>query len=267
MSFLCPEDLIALAHELADEAHPIAQFYFRNDKLIVENKSDQSPVTIADRLIEEKWREIIMERRPQDAIWGEEFGRHNEEAEYTWIVDPIDGTKAFTLGRATFGCMIGLHHKTQGFILGIVDQPTLNLRWFGARGHGSSLNGKKLRASAPEKFEDIRMSFTNPLRLTPDLRALHDTLGEETSFIAYGGDCLNYVGLADGALHVYFDSTQKIYDIAAAIPIIEEAGGKITHKDGTPIDLTWDHTILAACTVELHDDILARLKTITAEIK
>lgn len=264
MGFVCPDALIALAYQLSDVARPIVTHYFRNDQLLVEDKSDETPVTVADRLIEQTWREMIQSQRPQDAIWGEEYGRHNPDADWTWIVDPIDGTKAFTLGRATFGTMVGLHHREHGFVLGIVDQPVLNLRWVGIKGQGATLNGKPLKTAMPVQFKDIRLSFTNPLRLTPDLRALHDDLLGRAGFFTYGGDCFNYVGIADSSLHLYFDSTQKIYDIAAAIPIIEEAGGKITHKDGTPIDLVWDHTVLAACTPELHEIILQRYQEIAA---
>lgn len=258
MTFVCPAELVALAHRLSDAARPIVKQYFRNDALAIEIKSDASPVTIADRSIEEKWREIIMAERPQDAIWGEEYGRTNEDADLTWIFDPIDGTKAFTLGRSTFGTMIGLHHKAHGFILGIVDQPVLDLRWVGIKGAGATLNGKALQNVHPEDFKSIRIAFTNPMRLTPDLKNLYDNLANEKLFMAYGGDCMNYVGLADGSLHVNFDSMQKIYDIAAAIPIIEEAGGMITHKDGSVIELTSTHTIMAASTHELHAEMLKR---------
>lgn len=261
MVYSCPSEFITLAHQLADAARPIGTQYFRTDLLEVENKPDHTPVTIADRLIEETWRKMVEHARPQDAIWGEEFGRSNENAELTWIFDPIDGTKAFTLGRATFGCLIGLHHKTHGFILGIVDQPVLGLRWVGARGHGAQLNGKPLE-SRHAALNQIRVCLTDPMRLTPDLQALQHQLLKEVAFFYYGGDCMNYVGLADGSLHLNFDSQQAIYDIAAAIPIIEGAGGVITHKDGSAIDLTANHTILAACTPQLHADMLARLQKI-----
>lgn len=264
MSFSCPEDLIALAVALSDAARPIASRYFRSDELQLEDKPDHSPVTIADRMIEESWRNTIMAQRPQDAIWGEEYGRHQPDAELTWIFDPIDGTKAFTLGRATFGTMIGLHHRQHGFILGVVDQPILGLRWIGAKGKGATLNGRPLQAKAPAKLADVRLAFTNPMRLTPDLKKLYDDLFGQTAFFTYGGDCMNYVGIADGSLHVNFDSIQKIYDIAAAIPIIEEAGGKITHKDGGEIGLTLEHTILAACSPELHGQMLDRYRGLCA---
>lgn len=264
MSFVCPDDLIALAVRLSDAARPIATHYFRNDDLLVEDKEDHSPVTIADRLIEETWREILLTERPNDALWGEEYGRHNQDADWTWIMDPIDGTKAFTMGRATFGTMLGLHHRVHGFVLGIVDQPVLNLRWMGAKGRGATINGKPLQAKTLDGLHQVRIAFTNPLRLTPDLNLLLDDLTGAVSFIAYGGDCMNYVGLSDGSVHLNFDSKQKIYDIAAAIPIIEEVGGIITHKDGSPIELELEHTILAAANAELHEQILARYKVLNA---
>jgi inositol-phosphate phosphatase/L-galactose 1-phosphate phosphatase/histidinol-phosphatase len=231
--------------------------------MAVEIKSAHDPVTIADREIEQKWREIILAQRPNDGIWGEEFGRTNEDSELTWIFDPIDGTKVFTLGRATFGCMIGLHHKQHGFILGIIDQPIVNLRWGGAKGRGATLNGKKLEVKKSVAFDHMRSSVNNLFRLSAPLKKLHDQLRKEVHFIAAGGDCMNYAGIADSALHYYFDCSQQIFDIAAAIPIIEEAGGKITNIDGSKIEMAdADYTVLAACTPELHQDILSRFRKI-----
>jgi len=265
MDFICPQEFIDLAHLLADEAQPIARHYFRNEDMQVEIKSAHDPVTIADREIEQKWRKIIQSKRPQDGIWGEEFGRINPDAELTWIFDPIDGTKVFTLGRATFGCMIGLHHKQHGFILGLIDQPIVNLRWFGAKGCGATLNGKKLQTKAPASAANMRSSVNNLFRLPPALKTLHDELKKEIHFVAAGGDCMNYAGIADGALHYYFDCNQQIFDIAAAIPIIEEAGGIITNIDGSAIEVKdGDYTVLGACTPQLHAELLTRYKKIAA---
>lgn len=265
MAFTCPQEFIDLAHTLADAARPIALHYFRSNSLTVDDKGGELPVvTIADREIEETWRNLIHKHRPQDAIWGEEYGRENEQSELTWIFDPIDGTLPFTMGRATFGHMIGLHHREHGFIAGIVDQSVVGMRWVGILNGGATLNGKTLRTRQPAGLHDVRISMVNPLRLTPDLRALHDQLLPKTRFISYGGDCMNYVGIADGSLHVNFDSQQKIYDIAAAIPIIREAGGVITHKDGNPIELTADHTVMTACTPELHAQVLEMYRKVAA---
>jgi inositol-phosphate phosphatase/L-galactose 1-phosphate phosphatase/histidinol-phosphatase len=261
MAFVCPSELIDLAHVLADAGQPIARKYFRNDDMAIEIKSAHDPVTIADREIEKEWRRIIAEKRPKDGIWGEEFGRSNEKSEWTWIFDPIDGTKVFTLGRATFGCMIGLHHKQHGFILGLIDQPIVNLRWFGAKGCGATLNGKKLQTKTP-LYTVIRSSINNLSRLPDALKILNEQMKREVHFIAAGGDCMNYAGLADGSIHYYFDTDQMIYDIAAAIPIIEEAGGKLTNLDGSAIELTLEHKVIGACTSELYDDVLSRYRKI-----
>lgn len=261
MAFICPAEFTVLAEKLADAARPIVQRYFRSDMLVVEQKKLHDPVTMADRKIEELWRNMIADTRPQDGIWGEEFGRSNEDAEWTWILDPIDGTKAFTLGRPTFGCMIGLHHTQHGFVAGVVDQPIIQYRWTGARGCGATLNGNVLKTHAV-MMHDARIALTNPFRFTPEVKRLKDMLQNEIGYYAYGGDCMNYMGLADGGVHAMFDSMQKIYDIAAAIPIIEEAGGVITHLDGSPIDFVADHTIMAAHTPELHVQLLQRYQAI-----
>ena len=263
MHFVCPDELVALAHQLSDIARPIAAHYFRNDDLVVELKSAHDPVTIADRLIEEKWREIIMARRPQDGIWGEEYGRHNIDAELTWIFDPIDGTKIFTLGRATFGTLIGLYHRTHGFILGVIDQPIVGLRWVGAKNCGATLNGKKLGSKETPDISHWRSSINNLPRLPAELQALNDQLRNEVHFISFGGDCMNYAGLADGALHYYFDNQQQIFDFAAVIPILNETGGVLTQIDGSPIGMEEKYyTVLGGATKEIHEQVLAKYRAI-----
>lgn len=262
MDQTCPTDFITFAHLLADRARPVAMQYFRQDNLHVEQKQAHDPVTIADRSIEKIWRDLIQEHYPDHGIWGEEFGRHQNDAEWVWILDPIDGTKAFTLGRPTFGCLIGLYHQTRGFVAGIVDQPVLSWRWVGVQGQGASFTGPQFGTRALKTqnvtMRDVRVALTNPLRLSAKLKQFRQKLGRDIGYQAYGGDCMNYTGLADGGVHAMFDSVQKIYDIAAIIPIIREAGGVITHLDGSAIDFSEDHTIMAAHTPELHDELLRR---------
>lgn len=257
INFVCPPEFTALANLLADVAQPIARHYYRNDALQIITKEDNSPVTLADREIEEKWRGIIHSQRPGDAMWGEEFGRENIGAEWTWIFDPIDGTKSFTVGRPTFGCLIGLHHIEHGFVMGVVDQPITNLRWAAAKNQGATLNGKALRTKQTS-LGDVRIAMTNPMRQSAPLKKLHQELMDQIGFFTYGGEVMNYVGIADGSVHANFDSRQKIYDIAATIPIIEEAGGVITSLQGKPIAFEEDQAILAACTPELHNTLMQR---------
>lgn len=264
MAFSCPDDVTALAHRLADAARVEAMRVFRSPDLHVDIKDDHSPVTIADRGIETLWRTMIAEEFPEHGLWGEEFPRTNIESEWQWIMDPIDGTKAFALGRASFGCLLGLHHATHGFILGVVDQPVLQWRWWAARGHGAFFNEQKLSRTKAISMEEARLVLTDPMRHNESLRRLHEMLAGIVAMRAYGGDCLNYTGLADGSMHVTFDSYQNIYDIAAVIPLIEETGGVITHLDGTPIDLEQEHDVLAASTPGLHETVLKMYRDMRA---
>ena len=257
MGFTCPDAYISWAHALADAARAEAMRVFRAPDLQVTLKDDHSPVTIADRAIEALWRSMIAEKYPEHGLWGEEFPRTNPDSEWQWIMDPIDGTKAFTLGRPSFGCLVGLHHATHGFVLGVVDQPVLQWRWWAARGHGAFFNDQPLARTGETPIEAARLVLTDPMRHSESVRSLHETLAARVAMRAYGGDCLNYTGLADGSMHLTFDSYQNIYDIAAVIPLIEETGGVITHLDGSPIDLEQEHDILAASTAALHEQVLA----------
>jgi inositol-phosphate phosphatase/L-galactose 1-phosphate phosphatase/histidinol-phosphatase len=252
----CPPELIALGHELADAVHPIITQYFRRDNGI-EIKDDATPVTLADRAIEQLWRDIIMEKRPDDGIWGEEFGRYKTDAEYQWIFDPIDGTKAFTLGRPSFGCLIGLYHVTQGFILGLCYQPITKDRWVGALGYPTTYNGDVLpQRQNPPAGAPLRAAFTNPMRFQDGLTRCHDALIEQRAVIAYGGDCLNFASIASGLVDISAENKQSIYDIACFVPILQGVGACISELDGTPIGLDMKQVMIAAATPELHQRFL-----------
>jgi inositol-phosphate phosphatase/L-galactose 1-phosphate phosphatase/histidinol-phosphatase len=255
--FVCPEAFIALGHRLADAARPLAEHYFRQTHGLV-LKSDTTPVTLADNEIEQAWRQIIMQERPDDGIWGEEFGRYQPDADYQWILDPIDGTKAFTLGRTSFGCLIALHHKTQGFILGICDQPVTKERWVGACGMPTTYNGVTLsQRRMPPADAPLRVAITNPVRFSEALQQCHDALCQRKTVIAYGGDCLNFVGIACGHIDSSFENGQSIYDVAPFVPILKGVGACITQQDGKPISLDMGDGVLAAATPELHRIMLA----------
>jgi fructose-1,6-bisphosphatase/inositol monophosphatase family enzyme len=188
---------------------------------------------------------------------GEEFGRHKEGADFQWILDPIDGTKPFTLGRPSFGCLIALHHWDQGFVLGICDQPVTNERWVGAFGHLTTYNGQTL----PQREEiavdrPLRAGFTNPLRFKKPLQQCHDLLVTQRAVVAYGGDCLNFAGIANGWLDITGENNQSLYDVAPFVTILRGVGAVITQTDGSPISLTMGDGVLAAATPELHQKFL-----------
>ncbi len=129
-------ELVALAHRLADAARPIAARYFRTG-VTVDDKTDQSPVTIADREAETAMRDLLTRHVPEHGVFGEEHGAVRTDADYVWVLDPIDGTKAFITGLPLFGTLIGLFHRGKP-VLGIIDQPILQERWLGVEGERST---------------------------------------------------------------------------------------------------------------------------------
>ena len=140
------EDFVDLANRLADASRPILRSYYRR-KLEIDIKSDASPVTQADREAEAAIRKLIAARFPEHGIFGEEFGKERADAEYVWVLDPLDGTRAFVTGRPTFGTLIALIRNGQP-LLGVIDMPVLNDRWIGVRGRPTTLNGEKVTARA-----------------------------------------------------------------------------------------------------------------------
>src|ERR1700748_493098 len=143
MSNSVPADLVALANRLADAARRIAARYFRTP-VTVDDKSDLSPVTIADREAETAMRALLAKHVPAHGVFGEEHGAERTDAEYVWVLDPIDGTKAFITGLPIFGTLIALLHRGVP-VLGIIDQPILKERWLGAAGHPSALTGQPIK--------------------------------------------------------------------------------------------------------------------------
>ena len=165
----CPDKLIAFAIALADAVRPISMSYFRTP-VQTEVKDDKSPVSVADREAEAKMREIIETVYPDHGIYGEEYGMVRTDAEFVWILDPIDGTKSFLIGKPLFGTLIGLLHNGRAFI-GIIDMPALDERWVGALGHITKFNSSSVStrpcdnlskawmlATAPEMFSGINQS-------------------------------------------------------------------------------------------------------------
>jgi len=262
MAYTCPQEFIDIAHQLADAARPIALKYFRSENLPVEHKTDNTPVTLADKEIEAEMRRILAAARPQDGIFGEEEGHSNTEAEYTWILDPIDGTKAFSTGRPNFGTLIALHHKTHGLVLGLSDQAVTKDRWFSTQNAVSLWNGKTIKTRNTKKLKDAIFACTDPLRLPERVFNLVTAIRQNVRMTVYGGDCLNYSLIASGFIDVTVEARQQLYDIAPFVPIIENAGGKITQLNGKPIGFQNDDLILAASSPELHQHVLEMMQQI-----
>ena len=261
-NFILPPEFLTLAHRLADATHGIIRSAFRDVNLAVESKQDHSPVTAADRDAEMAIRDILGKERSGDGVLGEEYGHTQKESEWQWVVDPIDGTKAFTLGRLNFGCLIGLHHEQHGFVLGIADQAIVNDRWVGIKNGGATRNGQVIHAAKQTTITGSHIAITNPTRLPHAMHKMHDAIYDAVKIMNYGGNFLNYTGIADGLVHATFEAAQGIYDVAALVPLITEVGGVVTEIDGSMLTLNSkaDRT-LAACTPQLHAELLTLYKS------
>jgi myo-inositol-1(or 4)-monophosphatase len=249
-------DELALALRLADAARPIAMAHFRS-ALAIEHKSDHSPVTIADRAIEAELRNLIQERFPSHAILGEEYGS-SPGTEFTWVLDPIDGTKSFITGMPLFGTLIALLHGQQP-VLGLIDIPATGERWLGQRGKDSQFNGIAARASACRRIEDARVFTTSPDMFDVDAWRRFDALSRRAAFRRFGGDCYIYGLLASGHCDLVIETGLQPYDFLALVPVIEGAGGRISDWRGQPLSLHSDGRVIAAATDELWREALDAL--------
>ncbi len=247
--------ILPLATQMADEAGEIIRPYFRSN-INVEAKGDASPVTIADKSVEQRLRAIIEEHRPDDGIIGEEFGIKESKNQYDWVLDPIDGTKSFIVGRPTFGTLIALC-KDGVPILGIIDQPILNERWIGAKGQVTTFNGTAVKTAACKSLKTAMLSCTSPSQL----EAQWITLRDKSNFFVWGGDCYSYGLLANGGLDAVIETQLGTYDYCALPPIIDGAGGHMCDWNGKPLTLDSDGRILALGDIALKDQLLKILNS------
>lgn len=257
------QEIIAFAHHLADLSTDIAKKYFRlpNGEIA---KDDDSPVTKADREIEEIIRAEIEKKFPEHGIIGEEYGTKNSDAEFVWVLDPIDGTSSFIIGRPIFGTLIALaHHKKP--ILGIMNQPITGERWIGIDGEGSWFNGKKIQTRNCKEISDAIMCASSPFFFKDRDAEILKKLSGLTKYqrlggIIYGGDCYSYASLASGFVDIIIEPELKVYDYAALVPIIQMAGGVVTDWEGNDLGLKSPVRLAACANKELHEKVLKILK-------
>ena len=197
------------------------------------------PVTAADRGAEQVIRAAIKQRFPQHGIVGEEFGAENADADYVWVLDPIDGTKSFISGLPTWGTLIGLTHKGRP-VYGMMHQPFTRERYFGdgKSAHWRGLDAdlrmieRRIRTRPCDSLAAATIMTTSPLLLTEAQRIKYSHVETQTRLHRYGGDCYAYCMLASGHADLVIEAGLKPYDIVALIPVIEGAGGLVTTWDG-----------------------------------
>ncbi|MBW8781833.1 MAG: histidinol-phosphatase [Verrucomicrobia bacterium] len=241
--------------ELAEKSGAFIRPYFANPGLVVEIKSDDSPVTAADRGAEELLRGLIASRFPDHGVIGEEFGDTNANAEWVWVLDPIDGTKAFITGVPLWGTLIALLHRGQP-VLGAIHQPILGQLMIGD-GVTTTLNGRVVRVRSCEKIETATFLTSDPLNPAKyQDGAAYDALSARARLVRTWGDCYGYLLLASGQADIMCDPVMNPWDIAALVPIVRGAGGVITDWQGG--DPMRGESIVAA-TPSLHAQVIAAL--------
>lgn len=226
-------ELLEFAIEAAWEAGRITLAHFQT-ALEVEQKADQSPVTIADRAAEEKMRSRIRARFPNDAICGEEFGEDPGSSGYRWILDPIDGTKSFIHGVPLYGVMIAAEFERRS-IVGVVNLPALGELICAARGSGCFWNGRRAAVSNVDRLDQATLVMTNPTGFARvGKHEAYERLTAVTKVNRGWGDCYGHVLVATGRADIMLDPVTSLWDCAALQPIVEEAGGTFTDWTGKP---------------------------------
>jgi histidinol-phosphatase len=236
-------DHIALAHALADAAGAVARRYFRQT-LAVDAKPDRTPVTIADREAEAAMRRLIAVSFPAHGIVGEEEGRVRDDAEYVWVLDPIDGTKNFISGIPLWGTLIALARHGRP-VLGVIDQPVLGERWLGVAGQATTLNGAPVRSRACATLAAATLYATSPDMFAGADAARFRRLKEAVGLARFGADCYAYAQLASGFIDLVVECDLKPHDFCALVPVIEGAGGVVTDWDGRALALGSEGKIIA----------------------
>jgi len=253
-------DDLAVALAIAAEADLIGMDRYRSQDLGIQLKADKSIVTDADTRIERLLRSRLADARPDDAVLGEEFGREGESRRQ-WIIDPIDGTSNFARGVPIWGSLIALTVDGSP-VVGVVSAPALGRRWWGATGLGAWVQHdgerRRLRVSGIDRLADATLSYNNlqtwdQYGHLEHLVALSREVGRTRAF----GDLWSYMLLAEGAIDIAGEFDVKAWDVAALVPIITEAGGRVTSATGTE---RLDELSVIATNGVLHDAVLDRLR-------
>jgi histidinol-phosphatase len=252
------EPHLALALELADRADSITAARFRAHDLEVTTKPDLTPVSEADRAVEQALRQRLSDVTDH-AIIGEEFGDLVVDgAEFRWIIDPIDGTKNYVRGVPIWATLIALEHAGE-LVVGVVSAPALGTRWWAARGEGASRNGEAIHVSSVSGLGDAQISFAWD---SADRFADHG-IGDRMLELSHRcwrtrgiGDFWQHMLVAEGAFDIAIDPIVSLWDVAALVPIVEEAGGKWSTVDGR-VDAAGGSLV---CTNgRLHGDVMSAI--------
>ncbi len=247
-----------LAVKLADIARPIARRYFEQ-AMPVELKADSSPVTQADREIEFEQRAAISAIFPAHGILGEEYPPHQPDAEWVWVLDPIDGTKAFIAGKPTFVTLIALCQYGVP-VLGIIDQPIKGERWIGGLIASASFNGEPIARCAPKALSEATISTTSMPYFSASQLALFGEMESQSKQSLLNLDGYAFGLLTKGDIDVVIEAGLKNHDFCALKPVVQAAGGIITDWHGNPLTMKSDGHVVASMHKELHMQVLDMIR-------
>ncbi|GAB0119510.1 inositol monophosphatase family protein [Acidisoma sp. 7E03] len=256
-----PKDYLAVALAAADAAAEAVRPYFRMG-LEADAKADDSPVTLADRAAEQAMRAVLAKAHPGHGIIGEEFGESAPGQDgLSWVLDPIDGTRAFITGRTTFGTLIALLDGDRP-VLGIIDQPITGERWIGMEGEATQFTGPfggRAGCRPCPNLGAAELSCTSPDMFAPANLPRFDALRRAVLRTSWGGDCYAYGLLALGQIDLIVEEDLKPWDWAALAPIIIGAGGSITDWAGQPLRLGTSGRVIALGNPALLPEVIAHL--------
>lgn len=239
----------AFFNEAADLAGETVLKYFRQN-IPVDDKHDKSPVTQADREIEQKLRELIARKFSDHGVIGEEYGPDKADAEFVWVIDPIDGTKSFATGRPLFGTIIGLMHAGKP-VAGLIEQAYTKERWFGISHQIAYHNGTPIHVAPPRELQNARL-YTGSISMFDDENFPNFVnMCRAAKWTQYSSDCYGYGLLAMGWADVVVEQCLGLYDVAGIVPIITGAGGYMSDWDGHDIDLNFNGKAIAASCKDL----------------
>ena len=247
------EKYLETALSAARAAAQVALAYYRGE-FDVEIKEDQTPVTVADKKAEEAIRSTLLGAFPEHGFYGEESGKAQEDADYLWLVDPIDGTKSFVGGYGMWSTQIALMHKGE-LVLGVSSAPATREMAWAAKGMGAQLDGEAVTVSSKSDLVQASVSTGNlqTMARSPQWDCLGRIFAQVNRTRGYG-DYYHYHRLAAGQLDAVIESDVNILDIAALVVIVREAGGVFTDLVGNPPGL--DTTSVLAATPGLHGQLL-----------
>jgi inositol-phosphate phosphatase/L-galactose 1-phosphate phosphatase/histidinol-phosphatase len=223
-----------------------------------ELKADDTPVTAIDHAVEQLLRERIQAAFPEHGIIGEESESYQPDAEYCWVIDPIDGTRALLAGFASFTILVALSHRGLPHF-GAIYQPITKELWMGIVGEKSTLADSTISTRNCEKLSNAFFSTTSPLLFKPEQRATIEAIIQQCVAYQFGGDAYAYAKLASGRIDLIIESGLKPHDFMALAPVIQGAGGIITDWQGKALHLGSAGEICAAGDTRIHQKALAIL--------